>query len=48
LYHTFFLLNGAVWKMQDHSLQCSIWVNIENIVFNITFDIVLKSIVGMQ
>ena len=45
-YHTFFLLKGAVWKKQDHSLQSSIWVQIKNIVFN--FDIVLKSVVGMQ
>jgi hypothetical protein len=46
MYHTFFVLNGTVWKKQDHSLQCSIWVQIENIVFN--FDIALKSVVGMQ
>ena len=33
LYHTFFLLNGAVWKKQDHSLQSSVWVQIKNISF---------------
>ena len=46
LYCTFFLLKETVCKKQDHSLQCSIWVQIKNIVFN--FDIVLKSVVGMQ
>ena len=42
----YFFLKGAVCKKQDHSLQSSIWGQIENIVFN--FDIVLKSVVGMQ
>ena len=37
---------GAVWKKQDHSLQYSILVQIKNRVFN--FDIVLKSVIGMQ
>jgi hypothetical protein len=46
LYHTFFLLNKAAWKKQDLSFQSSVWVQIKNIVFN--FDIVLKSVVGMQ
>ena len=46
LHHTFFLLNGAVWKKQDYSLQCSVWVETKNIYFN--FDIVLKSVLGMQ
>ena len=46
MYHTFFLLKETVCKKQDHSLQCSIWVQIKNILFN--FDIVLKSVVSMQ
>ena len=41
-----FSFKGAVWKKQDHSFQSSVWVQIENIPFN--FDIVLKSVVGMQ
>ena len=45
---TFFLLKGAVWKMQDHSLQSSILVKIENIFLMFNFDIVLRSVVGMQ
>jgi hypothetical protein len=46
LYHTFFVLKGAGWKKQDHSLQCSVWVQNKNMSFN--FDTVLKSVVGMQ
>ena len=44
--HLFSFKNKAVCKKQDHSFQSSIWVQIKNIVFN--FDIVLKSVVGMQ
>ena len=28
-----FILKGAVWKKQHHSLQSSIWVQVKNIVF---------------
>jgi hypothetical protein len=45
LYHTLFF-KEAVCKKQDHSLQCSIWVQIKNIPFN--FDVVLKNVLGMQ
>ena len=46
--YLFFLLNKAIWKKQDHSLQNSIWVKIKNIILILNFDIVLKSVVGMQ
>ena len=48
LYRTFFLLKGAAWKKQDHSLQSSFLVQITNIALMFNFDIVLKSVVGMQ
>jgi hypothetical protein len=48
LYRTFFLLNGATWKKQNHSLQWSVLVENKNIVVMFNFDIVLKSVVGMQ
>ena len=35
LYRTFFLLIGAVWKKQDHSLESSILVQVENIVLSL-------------
>jgi len=47
-YCTLFLLKGAVWKKQDHSLQSSILVQIKNIVLLFNFDTVLKSVVGIQ
>ena len=48
LYCTFFLLNWVVWKKQDHSLQSPVWVKNKSIVLIFKFDIVLKSVVGMQ
>ena len=48
LYGTFVLWKGTAWKKQDHSLQSSILVKIKNIVLMFNFDIVLKSVVGMQ
>jgi hypothetical protein len=48
LHQTFFLLKGTAWKKQDYSLQSSILVQIRNRVLMLIFDIILKSVVGMQ
>ena len=43
-----FLLNKAIWKKQDHSLQSPVWVKNKSIVLIFKFDIVLKSVLDMQ